>query len=80
VRGDEWAADIIAYQRANPDFPHQATGDQWFDEPQLEAYRALGYLVMSRILRSLRAVHGESPATLPEFFDRVAEVSPKTFA
>ena len=37
VRGDEWAADIIAYQRANPDFPHQATGDEWFDEPQLEA-------------------------------------------
>jgi len=24
-------------------FPHQSTGDQWFDESQFESYRALGY-------------------------------------
>ena len=30
------------YRRTNPDFPHQTTGDQFFDEAQFEAYRMLG--------------------------------------
>lgn len=34
---------IYAYKAANPDFPNQSTGDQFFDEAQLEAYRRLGY-------------------------------------
>jgi len=50
VRGDEAAADIIAYGRANTIFPNQSTLNQWFDEPQLESYRALGYLMVDRIL------------------------------
>ncbi|MBV8650454.1 MAG: hypothetical protein JO255_03240, partial [Alphaproteobacteria bacterium] len=49
VRGSEEAADVIAYQRAHSDFPNQSTGDQWFDEPQLESYRALGYLMVKEI-------------------------------
>lgn len=36
-------ADVYAYKLANPSFPHQSTGDQWFDEAQFEAYRELGY-------------------------------------
>ena len=36
VRGDEGAADIVAYARAHREFPNQSTGDQWFDEPQLD--------------------------------------------
>jgi hypothetical protein len=34
--------DVTAYQRANQDFPHQGTDDQWFDESQTESYRMLG--------------------------------------
>jgi len=34
--------DIYAYQRKNPTFPDQGTGDQFFDEQQFEAYRELG--------------------------------------
>jgi hypothetical protein len=34
--------DIYAYQRKNPAFPDQGTGDQFFDEQQFEAYRELG--------------------------------------
>ena len=30
------------YCARNPDFPHQSTADQFFDETQFEAYRALG--------------------------------------
>lgn len=51
VRGDEAAADVIAYKRSNDDFPDQSTADQWFDEPQLEAYRRLGHLMLETIVK-----------------------------
>jgi len=35
--------DIANYASAHADFPHQSTGDQWFDEPQFESYRKLGH-------------------------------------
>jgi hypothetical protein len=35
--------DVYAYLRANPTFPHESTVDQFFDEPQFEAYRELGF-------------------------------------
>ena len=34
--------DVWQYFDKNPTFPHQSTGDQWFDERQFESYRALG--------------------------------------
>jgi hypothetical protein len=33
---------VVDYGRQNPDFPHQTTGDQIYDEAQFEAYRRLG--------------------------------------
>lgn len=50
VRGDENAADVIAYQRANPTFPAQSTANQWFDESQFESYRRLGHLMAEQII------------------------------
>ncbi|KFI22490.1 patatin-like phospholipase family protein [Nitrosococcus oceani] len=41
--------DVYAYRRANPKFPNQSTVDQFFDEPQFEAYRELGFQVGKRI-------------------------------
>jgi hypothetical protein len=38
----ELPADVWHYSEQNPSFPHQSTGDQWFDEVQFESYRALG--------------------------------------
>lgn len=38
-------ADVLNYRKSNKDFPHQTTGDQWFDETQFESYRALGYRI-----------------------------------
>jgi hypothetical protein len=35
--------DVCAYRRANPTFPYESTIDQFFDEPQFEAYRELGF-------------------------------------
>jgi hypothetical protein len=36
---------IRTYRDSNASFPHQGTGDQFFDEEQFEAYRALGYRI-----------------------------------
>ena len=43
-------ADIYAYWRANPSFPNESTAQQFFAEPQFEAYRALGQQIVMRIL------------------------------
>jgi hypothetical protein len=37
--------DVYGYAAANPEFPHQSTVDQWFDETQFESYRRLGIAV-----------------------------------
>ena len=34
--------DVDNYGRSHPDFPHEGTGKQWFDESQTESYRMLG--------------------------------------
>ncbi len=44
--------DVATYHAANKDFPHQSTGDQWFDESQTESYRMLG-------LHSIHEIFGE---------------------
>lgn len=42
--------DILHYAASNKAFPHQSTGDQFFDERQFEAYRKLGELTFNEIL------------------------------
>ena len=41
LTGDE-PADILNYKSGHGDFPHQTTGDQFYDEAQWESYRRLG--------------------------------------
>ncbi|MBT8371586.1 MAG: hypothetical protein KJO34_11525, partial [Deltaproteobacteria bacterium] len=41
LTGDE-PLDLARYASQYPDFPHQSTADQWFDETQFESYRRLG--------------------------------------
>jgi hypothetical protein len=43
-------ADIQQYAATNQAYPHQSTGDQFFDERQFEAYRRLGRFTMDEIL------------------------------
>lgn len=47
-------AYIAHYKENNPDFPHQTTADQFFDEAQFECYRALGYQVALTTLSQWR--------------------------
>jgi hypothetical protein len=46
--GDE-PADVCQYHHDHPDFPHQATADQFFDEAQWESYRRLGELLAGKL-------------------------------
>jgi hypothetical protein len=41
MNGNE-PTDVAQYRAAHPQFPHQPTSDQWFDESQFESYRRLG--------------------------------------
>lgn len=38
------------YKLGSPDFPHESTADQFFDEKQFEAYRSLGYHMADQLL------------------------------
>jgi hypothetical protein len=35
--------NVYNYYKLHPDFPHQSTADQYFDDAQFEAYRRLGF-------------------------------------
>jgi hypothetical protein len=41
--------DIVNYQSANKDFPHESTADQMFSEAQFESYRSLGFYMIHTI-------------------------------
>lgn len=41
--------DILRYQLDHPDFPHQSTADQFFDEAQWESYRKLGEITADEL-------------------------------
>ncbi len=46
------STDIYSYKSACPEFPHQPTVDQFFDEVQIEAYRELGYYLAWQMLEA----------------------------
>lgn len=49
--GDE-SPDVREYSIANPEFPHESTADQFFDEAQWESYRQLGEHLATKLLRA----------------------------
>lgn len=44
------------YRQQHPDYPHQPTSDQYFDETQFEVYRALGSHVAESAGKTLKAL------------------------
>jgi Patatin-like phospholipase len=48
---DKLSEDINSYKRENPDFPHQSTANQFFNEAQFEAYRELGFQITHQLLK-----------------------------
>lgn len=47
---------LLDYALRNPAFPHESTGDQFFDEEQFEAYRALGFHMLDRVFGQGEAI------------------------
>lgn len=70
MTGDE-PVSIRKYRDDDPAFPHQTTADQFFDEAQFEAYRALGYHVGEAMLDDA-LVGSAMSSDLGDFVARVA--------
>ena len=68
-------ADIYSYWRANPDFPDEPTSEQFFAEPQFEAYRALGFEIFARLTGP-----GAPPLSVAAWFDALANATNATSA
>jgi len=58
--------DVGSYACTSPSFPHETTGDQWFNESQTESYRILGRHTMDEICRNWRG------KTVDDFTQHVA--------
>lgn len=56
--------DMVAYADRNPDYPHQTTGDQFFDEAQWESYQQLGLLMGETLTPELVALAQEATKKL----------------
>ena len=62
---------IRRYRALNPDFPHQTTLDQFFDEEQFEAYRQLGVHVAEGLFAPALAGGGAAPTSVKDWFERL---------
>jgi hypothetical protein len=69
LTGDE-PTDALRYAAANPEFPHQSTSDQWFDESQFESYRVLGFHIAEKVFG---AVGDVAKLTKEQLFVELAE-------
>jgi hypothetical protein len=65
-------ADIYAYWRAHPAFPDEPTSEQFFAEPQFEAYRALGQQIVAGLLGAT------PPASIGAWFERLHVAQART--
>lgn len=64
LTGDE-PEDVQAYAAKNGAFPHDTTGNQFFDESQFESYRALGEHILTEILSVATRPTGTTQAIIP---------------
>ena len=72
LTGDE-PTDVLRYAATNPGFPHQSTGDQWFDESQFESYRALGFHVARDFFDAIGGADRIATLTKEQLFVELAE-------
>jgi hypothetical protein len=63
---------IRRYRILHPDFPHQSTLDQFFDEEQFEAYRQLGVHVADGLFSRALMSANTDPAGVPQWFRQLA--------
>ncbi|EHR05769.1 patatin-like phospholipase family protein [Bradyrhizobium sp. WSM471] len=71
LTGDE-AELLKRYRSVNPDFPHQSTLDQFYDEEQFEAYRQLGVHVVEGTFAPALMTRNRSPNNVRNWFEQLA--------
>ena len=67
LTGDE-PTDVQRYAAEHPEFPHQTTADQFFDESQFESYRMLGQHVAESVFGCLGAERPLAMMDVRNFF------------
>jgi len=67
LTGDE-PADVLQYQKQSEAFPHESTGDQFFDEAQFESYRRLGEHIVHSTLRGFEGRTEVTELPIETFF------------
>jgi hypothetical protein len=72
LTGDE-AELLKRYRTIHPDFPHQSTLDQFYDEEQFEAYRQLGVHVAEGTFSPALMSQKQDPADVEEWFTQLAK-------
>jgi len=72
LTGDE-AELLKRYRHMNPDFPHQSTLNQFYDEEQFEAYRQLGVHVAQGVFADALLTENSRPATVRDWFAQLAK-------
>jgi hypothetical protein len=70
ITGDE-PQDVLEYYRRIPEFPHQSTADQWFNESQFESYRKLGMHVGEQTFSRYQHDDVQSVGNLQDLFERL---------
>jgi hypothetical protein len=71
VTGDE-AELLKRYRMLYPEFPHQSTVNQFYDEEQFEAYRQLGVHVAEGAFSPALLTSGKNLATVRDWFHELA--------
>ncbi len=71
MTGDE-AELLRRYRTIHPDFPHQSTINQFYDEEQFEAYRQLGVHVAEGAFSAALLTHDRNPANVSGWFRQLA--------
>ena len=71
LTGDE-AELLKRYRMIHPDFPHQSTLDQFYDEEQFEAYRQLGVHVAEGMFAPALLTQDRHPADVATWFRQLA--------
>lgn len=79
LTGDE-AELLKRYRLLHPEFPHQSTLDQFYDEEQFEAYRELGVHVARGTFSRALLTDDPEPKTIREWFEQLAKnmLEPRT--
>lgn len=65
--------DVFHYAATNEDFPHQSTGDQWFEESQFESYRELGLITAKKMLEEIGLEKVTSEDSCDAFINKIYE-------